>query len=82
MSQFLEFESEAAFESWLENANQALGYPNPATRTQRYTEITFSAEDGHVFCPVDNGCPANLLEECVIVNDETLLTKGWQSETD
>lgn len=57
MNEYMCFDSEAEAKAWLAAVDARLGYPNPATMTQTYSDVV-AGEDGKFYVPINATCPA------------------------
>lgn len=57
---YIRFDSAESFDVWHAEVNAAMGLPNSAQKTERYT-YCFLATDNNLYAPVNEQCPAEFL---------------------
>lgn len=63
---YIEFDSIEAFNLWHEDVNAILGYPDPATKTERYTAL-FRGADDKLYAQIDDNCPPQALDGFTLI---------------
>ena len=57
-NELISFDSESEALAWCAAIDAKLGYPNPATKTERYT-VPLPGDDGRYYVPTNADCPAS-----------------------